>query len=229
MNRISPETINRLVFNLQKPARYLGGELNTITRERAIVRMAICYPDLYEVGMSNHGIRIIYDLANRVENAACERVFAVAPDFEEKARGTGVPLYTLETRTPLRDLDLLGFTVSHELLATNILQILDLGGIPLERKDRGEEHPLVMAGGEGISNPAPLMDFMDLFYLGDGEEGIAEILGALNGLPQQQGGVAVAPGAAVNGYDFVIEHTAPLEKKVDFRAGLAVPFGGLVR
>ncbi|HDP80337.1 MAG TPA: TIGR03960 family B12-binding radical SAM protein [Spirochaetes bacterium] len=179
MNSISPETINRLVFNLQKPARYVGGELNTITRERATVRMAICYPDLYEVGMSNHGIRIIYDLANRVENAACERVFAVAPDFEEKARKTGVPLYTLETRTPLKELDLLGFTVSHELLATNILQVLDLGGIPLGRKDRGAEHPLVMAGGEGISNPAPLMDFMDLFYLGDGEEGIADILGVM--------------------------------------------------
>ncbi len=176
MKRISDDDINRLVFDLQKPARYTGGEFNSIVKEDSLVRMGICYPDLYEIGMSNHGLRILYDIANRVEGAACERVFAVAPDFEEKSRLLGIPLYTLETRTPLCELDLLGFNVSHELLATNILQVLDLGLIPLLRNERTENHPLIMAGGEGISNPAPLMDFADLFYLGDGEEGIVDIL-----------------------------------------------------
>ncbi len=172
-------TINRLIFNLQKPARYTGCELNQIKKEDPFIRMAISYPDLYEVGMSNNGIRILYDIANRISDVSCERVFAVPDDFENKTRAMKIPLYTLETNTPLCDLDLLGFNAAYELLYTNILQILDLGQIPVFRKDRNDEHPIVIAGGESISNPLPISDFIDAFFIGDGEEGIVDILNAI--------------------------------------------------
>jgi len=159
----------------------MGRELNSIIKQSPLVRMALSYPDLYEVGMSNNGVRILYDRVNSIPEAACERVFAVAEDFERSLRMNGVPLYTLETYTPIRELDLLGFNVSHELLCTNVLQILDLGGIPLRRHDRDGESPVVIAGGEGISNPFPLSDFIDLFFIGDGEEGILEIVRAVLG------------------------------------------------
>jgi radical SAM family uncharacterized protein/radical SAM-linked protein len=162
----------------------MGRELNIIVKRSPLLRMALSYPDLYEVGMSNNGLRILYDRVNSIPEAACERVFAVAEDFEQSLRGNGVPLYTLETYTPIRELDLLGFNVSHELLCTNVLQILDLGGIPLRRGDRGEESPIVIAGGEGISNPFPLSDFIDAFFIGDGEEGIMEIVRAVLGAKQ---------------------------------------------
>jgi len=168
MKRIDDSVIDRLVFNLQKPARYTGGEYNQVRKEEALVRMALCYPDQYEVGMSNQGIMVLYAIANGIEGVACERVFAVPSDFEEKARESGVPLFTLETRTPLHELDLLGFNVSHELLYTNILQVLDLGRIPLLCRDRTQGHPIVLAGGESVSNPAPLEDFIDAFFIGDG-------------------------------------------------------------
>ncbi len=167
--------IEELLKLVQKPARYAGGELNSIVKPDASFRMAISYPDLYEVGMSNNGIRILYDRINSHSDYACERVFAVEKDFEDLLRAENQLLYSLETFTPLKDLDLVGFNVSHELLATNILQILDLGGIPLYRKDRGESDPFVIAGGASVSNPFPLSDFIDLFFIGDGEEGIVDI------------------------------------------------------
>lgn len=176
MKRISQETIDQLVFDLKKPGRYIGHELNQIVKEKPFIRMAISYPDLYEVGMSNNGIRILYDIVNKIEDAACERVFAVENDFEQKARSTGIPLYTLETYTPLHELDILGFNISHELLYTNILQIIDLGGIPVFSKDRGNNHPIIIAGGGAASNPAPMQDFIDAFFIGDGEDGILDIL-----------------------------------------------------
>jgi radical SAM family uncharacterized protein/radical SAM-linked protein len=157
----------------------MGRELNIIVKERPLLRMALSYPDLYEVGMSNNGLRILYDRVNSIPEAACERVFAVAEDFEQALRRKGIPLYTLETYTPIRELDLLGFNVSHELLCSNILQILDLGGIPLRRRDRNGESPIVIAGGEGVSNPFPISDFIDLVFIGDGEEGILEIVRAV--------------------------------------------------
>ena len=129
--------------------------------------------------MSNNGIRILYDIVNAMPDAACERVFAVEDDFEHALRDARVPLFTLETYTPLGDLDLIGINVSHELLYTNILQVLDLGGIPLRRADRGEGVPIVIAGGEAVSNPFPLSDFIDVFFIGDGEEGIADIARAV--------------------------------------------------
>ncbi len=176
MKRIDQKTIEKLLARVQKPARYMGRELNVIVRDDARFRMALSYPDLYEVGMSNNGLRILYDIVNAMPDAACERVFAVSDDMAQALREDGVPLYTLETYTPLGELDLIGFNLSHELLCTNVLQILDLGGVPLLRRDRGDGMPIVIAGGEAASNPFPMSDFIDAFFIGDGEEGIAEIV-----------------------------------------------------
>jgi len=179
MSSIQSADIEKFLLQVQKPARYIGGELNAVIKKDVSVRMAISYPDLYDVGMSNNGIRILYDRANSMKDVACERVFAVARDFESLLRRENIPLYTLETYTPLSDLDLLGFNLSHELLCTNVLQILDLGRIPLLAAERSEGHPIIMAGGEAVSNPFPMADFIDVFFIGDGEEGIQDILTVL--------------------------------------------------
>ena len=173
------DNLDTFLHLVQKPARYFGNELNMTVKKEARVRLALSYPDLYEVGMSNNGIKILYDAANRVDDAACERVFAVAPDFESELRARKIPLYTLETYTPLNELDAVGFNLSHELLATNMLQVLDLGRIPMLRKERKDSHPFVIAGGEAVSNPFPYTDFVDLFFIGDGEEGFPEIIRTL--------------------------------------------------
>jgi len=176
MGTIDTHALRRILCSVEKPGRYAGGEMNAVCKTSAAVRMAISYPDLYEVGMSNHGIRILYDRVNRVEEYACERVFAAAPDFEAALRREGIPLFTLESRLPLRELDLVGFNLAHELVYTNVLQILDLGGVPLLRGERGDDMPIVVAGGAAASNPGPMEDFIDAFFLGDGEEGIVEKL-----------------------------------------------------
>lgn len=179
MTGIDRAALEMILPRVQRPGRYIGGEMHAVVREEAAFRMALSYPDLYEIGMSNNGISILYDIANRVPGVACERVFAVEADFEAALRASGIPLYTLETFTPLGALSLIGFNVGHELLATNILQILDLGGIPLLRRDRGEGCPVVIAGGAAVSNPMPLSDFIDAFFIGDGEEGIVDIITTL--------------------------------------------------
>lgn len=174
-----PERLEKILMKAQKPSRYIGGELNAVVKPGAGLRIALSYPDLYEVAMSNNGLKILYDRVNEMEDIACERVFAVAPEFEELLRENKLFLYTLETFTPLHKVDLIGFNISHEMLATGMLQVLDLGGIPLFRSKRGEGDPLVIAGGEAVSNPFPLSDFADLFFLGDGEDGIVEIAACL--------------------------------------------------
>ena len=177
--RIDDITLRRVLCGVEKPARYAGGELNAVIKVEASFRMAIAFPDLYEVGMSNSGIQVLYSAVNSMDGAACERVFAAAPDLERNLRKMEVPLFTLETRTALRDLDALGFNLSHELLYTGVLQILDLGGIPLLSADRTDEYPLILAGGECASNPAPMSGFVDAFFAGDGEEGIVDMVSAL--------------------------------------------------
>ncbi|MCL1864288.1 MAG: TIGR03960 family B12-binding radical SAM protein [Spirochaetes bacterium] len=173
------DNLSKFLHRVQKPARYLGDELNIIIKDNPLVRVAISYPDLYEVGMSNNGINILYEAGNSIKDGACERVFAVAPDFENELRTRNIPLYTLESYTPLNRLDAVGFNLSHELLATNLLQILDLGGIPVQRRDRTDSHPIIIAGGESVSNPFPYSDFVDIFFIGDGEGGFAEVLKTL--------------------------------------------------
>lgn len=176
---IDKEKIFNLVAHVSKPARYVGGEWNAVVKPDAAVRVGLCFPDLYEVGMSNNGIQILYSAVNALKGAACERVFAVERDFEKVLKESGAPLYTLETFTPLHELDMVGFNAACELLYTNILQVLELGNIPFLAKDRGDSYPLIVIGGEAVSNPAPLLPFADAVFAGDGEEAIVEIVNVL--------------------------------------------------
>lgn len=169
MNRIE-QILNRV----EKPARYTGGEVNSIVKatEDVRLRFAFAFPDLYEIGMSYTGLQILYHVLNERQGLACERVFAPAKDMEAILRSESIPLFTLETKTPLRDMDFIGFTLQYELSYTNVLNMLDLSGIPIKREERGEGHPLVIAGGPCAFNPEPLTDFIDLFLIGDGEESL---------------------------------------------------------
>ncbi len=172
-NRIASEVLPRV----QTPGQYIGGELNAVVKDRRQVRGRIClaFPDAYTIGMSHHGLQVLYHAMNRRADWACERVFAPLPDMERELRRIGLPLYSLETFTPLAEFDVVGFTLQHELCYANVLSILDLGGIPLRVADRGLEHPLVIAGGPCAQNPEPMAPFIDLFVIGDGEEAMPAV------------------------------------------------------
>ncbi|PKL06611.1 MAG: B12-binding domain-containing radical SAM protein [Spirochaetae bacterium HGW-Spirochaetae-9] len=168
------------LYSIMKPARYLGGELGShpsIQPEDKRLRMALCFPDLYEIGMSNNAIRILYnDLGKLSDSLVCERVFAPAPDFEALLKRRGLLLYTLESGIPLKNCDILGFSLGYELLATNILAVLDAGDIPILNKDRTEDDPVVIAGGPAITNPHPFGQFLDAVYIGEAEAEFYDIL-----------------------------------------------------
>ena len=164
---------------VEKPARYMGGEMGSIRKDVADLRFALAFPDVYEVGMSHLGLRILYHVLNEVEGIAAERVFAPWPDMETQMRAEGVALATLETATPLAACDIIGFTLQYELSYTNILSMLRLSGIPLLASDRGETFPLIIAGGPCAYNPEPLAPFFDAVLLGDGEEAVLEIAQAV--------------------------------------------------
>jgi radical SAM family uncharacterized protein len=172
------ESILRLLHRVQMPAQYIGGELHSVVKDHRRVRGKLClaFPDLYTLGMSHHGLQVLYTLMNNDPQWACERVFAPGVDFEQLLRQHNLPLYSLETFTPLRDFDLLGFSLQYEICYTNVLTILDLGGIPLHSKDRTLDHPLILAGGPGAQNPEVLAPFIDLFVIGDGEESLPWIM-----------------------------------------------------
>ncbi|MFQ5749332.1 MAG: TIGR03960 family B12-binding radical SAM protein [Planctomycetota bacterium] len=171
----SPE-YEDLLLAVRVPARYLGGELHQVLKNplETALRWALLYPDVYEVGMAHQGLRILYHVLNQEPDLWAERGFCPWPDMEAALRRKGWPLTTLESRTPLGALDVVGFTLQTELSYTNILTCLDLGGIPLRTQDRGEDDPLVVAGGAGALNPEPLADFFDFFFLGDGEQAVVE-------------------------------------------------------
>ncbi len=166
------DKLNRILPLVQKPARYTGGELNSIMKDKnkIEVRFAFCFPDLYEVGMSHLGMKILYSLLNEKENVWCERVFAPGADMEAQMRQNNIPLYGLESFDPLSEFDFIGFTLQYELCYTTVLNMLDLAGLPVRSKDREELTPLVVAGGPCTCNPEPIADFIDLFMLGEGEE-----------------------------------------------------------
>ncbi len=170
--------LEELFEKVQKPARYTGGELNSITKDRkkVSVRFAFCFPDLYEVGMSHLGMKILYGATNAVEDFWCERVFAPDTDMETLMRENNVPLFALESRDPIRTFDFIGFTLQYEMCYTTILNMLDLAGVPLHSTDRGDDMPLVVAGGPCAYNPEPLADFFDIFILGEGEEVNLELM-----------------------------------------------------
>jgi len=160
-----------LLLSVQKPARYIGGEVNTIQKNLSEIdtHFCFCFPDVYDVGMCHMGLQILYHTINQYDRVYCERCFAPWTDMEEALRQHQIPLYSLETFTPLKEFDFVGFTLQYEMSYTNILNMLDLSGIPLMSKDRTDEDPLVIAGGPNAYNPEPLADFIDLFYMGEGE------------------------------------------------------------
>ena len=163
---------------VQKPGRYVGGELNSVVKDKAAVdvRFAFCFPDTYEIGMSHLGIKILYGVLNAMEGVWCERVFAPWDDMGTEMRRRDIPLYALESRDPIRDFDFIGFTMQYELSYTNVLYMLDLAGVPLAAAERGEGDPLVIMGGPCVCNPEPLADFADLISLGEGEEVLPEVM-----------------------------------------------------
>ena len=168
--------INSLLLKIQKPTRYSGGEYGSVMKSEDIpVRFAFCFPDLYEIGMSHLGLRIIYSLLNKQDYVWCERAFAAAKDFEDVLLEHDIPLFAIESRTPLRDFDIVGFTLQYELSYTNILKMLKLAKIPLLKSERDDSYPLIIAGGPCAYNPEPLADFIDVFVVGDGEEAVLEI------------------------------------------------------
>jgi len=174
--RIDKE-LDNMLKKVEKPARYIGGEVNSIKKdpEKVSVRMGFAFPDTYEIGMSYMGLQILYNILNKNDDIYCERVFAPAMDMEELMRQQGRELFTLETFTPVKELDILGFTLQYELSYTNVLNMLQLGNIPLKSCDRGEEHPVIIAGGPCAYNPEPLADFIDVFLIGDGEELLEQV------------------------------------------------------
>lgn len=170
-----------LLQKVQKPARYIGGEVNSVVKDKSKIkfRYAFCFPDNYEIGMSHLGMKILYSLVNEREDAWCERVFAPWVDMEEEMRRNNVPLFALESGDSLSEFDMIGFTLQYELSYTNILNMLDLGGISVKSKDRKSLTPLVVAGGPCACNPEPIADFIDLFMLGEGEEVTNELIDLL--------------------------------------------------
>ena len=174
MNKISDD----ILCKVEKPSRYVGGELNQVIKDPKDVdiRFAFCFPDVYEVGMSHLGTRILYHTINLREDTYCERTFAPWPDMEELMRKNNIPLYTLETKDSLDKFDILGFTLQYEMSYTNILNMLDMSGIPFRASERGEDDPIIMAGGPCAYNPEPLCDIVDFFEIGEGEEMMNDVL-----------------------------------------------------
>lgn len=175
------EMMNRLdefLLDIQKPARYIGGEVGSVIKDKSKVdvRFAFCFPDTYEIGMSHLGMKILYGLKNAVPNYWCERVFMPLPDMEEQMRRRGIPLYALESLDPIREFDFIGFTIQYELCYTTILEMLDLAGLPVLAEERSDLTPLVVAGGPCVCNAEPLCDFIDLFIIGEGEEVNLELM-----------------------------------------------------
>jgi radical SAM family uncharacterized protein len=175
---INKYKLDKILMKVEKPSRYIGMEQNMVQKnpEDVDVRFAFSFPDVYEVGMSHLGMHILYNLINNEPRYSCERVFAPWVDMEDQMRRESIPLFALESKEEVRNFDFLGFTLQYEMSYTNILNILDLAGIPIHSRDRGEEFPLVIAGGPCAYNPEPLWEFMDIFVIGEGEEVTLELM-----------------------------------------------------
>ena len=169
---------DEILLQVEKPARYIGGEVNEIIKDHSQtdVRFVMCFPDVYEIGMSHLGIQILYDLFNRREDVCCERVYSPWTDLDKILREKQIPLFTLESQTPVKEADFLGITIQYEMCYTNILQILDLSQIPLFSAERGEDCPIVIGGGPCTYNPEPIAEFFDMFYIGEGEVRYYELI-----------------------------------------------------
>lgn len=167
-----------ILYRVEKPSRYVGGELNEVIKDpkEVDIRFGFCFPDVYEVGMSHLGSRILYHVLNQRKDTYCERVYSPWPDMEKLMRENNIPLYALETKDPINEFNFLAFTLQYEMSYTNILNMLNMGGIPLRASERTEKDPLVIAGGPCSYNPEPLYDIVDIFQLGEGEEGLNDLL-----------------------------------------------------
>lgn len=190
--------LNRVLHKVEKPARYTGGELNSIVKDWSdpaiAARIALCFPDLYELGGSNLGLMILYDLINKRTDLLAERAYCPAPDFEALMRRDGIPAYSLETRHPLRAFDIIGISIPYEQTYTNVLTLLDLAGLPLRAADRTADDPLILAGGSGCYNPEPMSAFFDAMVIGEGEEVIFEVIAAYQEWKKQGAGGLEARG-----------------------------------
>ena len=171
---------DEILLKIEKPARYIGNEVNSVMKDKREVdiRFAMCFPDVYEIGMSHLGIQILYDMFNRREDVWCERVYSPWLDLHKIMKEEQIPLFALESQDPIREFDFLGITIQYEMCYTNILQILDLSQIPIHSRDRGEQDPIVIGGGPCTYNPEPLAEFFDIFYIGEGETVYDELLDA---------------------------------------------------
>ena len=167
-----------ILMQVEKPARYIGNEVNAVMKnaEEVEVRFAMCFPDVYEIGMSHLGIQILYDMLNSFEDVWCERVYSPWVDLDRIMREKHIPLFALESQDPITEFDFLGITIQYEMCYTNILQVLDLSGIPLLAKDRMDKDPIVIGGGPCTYNPEPITDFFDIFYIGEGETRYRELI-----------------------------------------------------
>ncbi|WML35688.1 TIGR03960 family B12-binding radical SAM protein [Clostridium sp. OS1-26] len=174
MNKVTDD----ILFKVEKPARYIGGELNSYNKDKnkVDIRFAFCFPDVYEVGMSHLGMKILYHILNERKDTYCERVFAPWPDMEKQMRENNIPLYGLESKDPINNFDFIAFTLQYEMSYTNILNMLDLAGVPIRASERGEDDPIVFCGGPCAYNPEPLYDIADFFAIGEGEEQMEEIM-----------------------------------------------------
>ena len=174
--------LNNVLKSVEKPTRYTGGELNMRVKSLELpgggkrYRFALCFPDVYEIGMSHLGSRIVYNVLNEREDTYCERVFAPWFDMEKALRENGLPIYSLETKTPVSQFDIIGFSLLYEMCYTNILTVLDLAKIPFRSRDRHESDPLIIAGGPCVCNPEPVADIMDVLVFGDGEEVMNDLM-----------------------------------------------------
>ena len=170
--------LERILHKVQKPARYTGGEWNAVVKDwnQTPIRIALSYPDTYEIGMSNMAVPILYEILNNQPDVIAERVFTPWVDMMAEMKTNDIPLFSLESKHPLKDFDIIGFSLGHELTFTNILTMLDLAGIPVLARERNEKHPLIIAGGTCVLNPEPIVDFIDLFVIGDGEEVVLKLL-----------------------------------------------------
>ncbi len=179
--------LDNILHQVTKPARYTGGEWNSIVKDwdKTPIRIALSYPDLYEIGMSNMALPILYELLNRQPDVLAERVFAPWVDMDAALRQAGIPLFSLESKHPLKDFDIIGFSLGYELTYTNVLNMLDLAQIPVLASERNDTHPLVIAGGSGTLNPEPMADFIDFFVIGDGEEVLLELLDSFRNWQRQ--------------------------------------------
>ena len=171
---------DEILLNIEKPARYIGGEVNSVMKDKdkVDIRFAMCFPDVYEIGMSHLGIQILYDMFNRREDVWCERVYSPWTDLDKVMREHQIPLFALESQDPVREFDFLGITIQYEMCYTNILQILELSQLPLHASERTDADPIVIGGGPCSYNPEPLADFFDIFYIGEGETAYDELLDA---------------------------------------------------